>query len=56
MPGAAGRIPDLKPDFFRDGAKLYGFAKQHGAALLTQGYIVMLQTSAAPTHATRRGT
>lgn len=54
MPGAAGRIPDLKPDFFRDGAKLYGFAKQHGAALLAQGYIVMLQTSAAPStrHAT----
>jgi hypothetical protein len=46
--GAAGRIPDLKPDFFRDGAKLYGVAKQHGAALLSQGYIVMLATSAAP--------
>ena len=48
MPGAAGRIPDLKPDFFRDGAKLYGLAKQHGAALLSQGYIVMLGTSASP--------
>ena len=31
--GSAGRIPDLKPDFFRDGAKLYSLAQQHGAVL-----------------------
>jgi hypothetical protein len=53
-PGPAGRIPDLKPDFFRDGAKLYALAKQHGDALLTQGYVVMIDTAAAPSnrHAT----
>ena len=52
--GSAGRIPDLKPDFFRDGAKLYSLAQQHGAALLTQGYFVMIATAAAPSdrHAT----
>jgi hypothetical protein len=46
--GPAGRIPDLKPEFFRDGAKLYALAKQHGDALLAQGYVVMIDTSAAP--------
>jgi hypothetical protein len=53
-PGEAGRIPDLKPDFFRDGAKLYALAKQHGEALLGQGYVVMIDTAAAPSdrHAT----
>jgi hypothetical protein len=52
--GPAGRIPDLKPDFFRDGAKLYALAKQHGEALLSQGYVVMIDTAAAPSnrHAT----
>ena len=52
--GAAGRIPDLKPDFFRDGAALYALAKQHGEALLKQGYTVSLGTAAAPSdrHAT----
>ena len=48
QPGAAGRIPDLKPDFVRDGAKLYGLARQHGGALIDQGYIVMIGTAAAP--------
>ena len=47
-PGSAGRIPDLKPEFFRDGAKLYAIAKEHGAALLADGYGVMLGTAAAP--------
>jgi hypothetical protein len=53
-PGPAGRIPDLKPDFFRDGAKLYALAKQHGETLLAQGYVVMIDTAAAPSnrHAT----
>ncbi len=53
-PGAAGRIPDLKPDFFRDGAKLYELAKQHGATFVAQGYSVSIQTAAAPStrHAT----
>ncbi len=53
-PGQAGRIPDLKSDFFRDGAKLYALAKQHGEALLAQGYVVMIDTAAAPSnrHAT----
>jgi hypothetical protein len=54
QPGAAGRIPDLKPDFFRDGAKLYAIGKQNGEALLGQGYFMMLGTAAAPStrHAT----
>ena len=53
-PGKAGRIPDLKPTFVRDGAKLYAIAKQQGEAFLGQGYIVMVQTAAAPStnHAT----
>ena len=52
--GGGGRVPDLKPDFFRDGAALYAIAKQQGDALLAQGYGVMLGTAAAPS--TRRGT
>jgi hypothetical protein len=54
QPGGAGRIPDLKPGFVRDGAKLYALARQHGAALIAKGYVVMLQTAAAPStrHAT----
>jgi len=54
QPGPAGRIPDLKPEFFRDGAKLFALAKQNGEALLSQGYAVMIQTAAAPSdrHAT----
>ena len=52
-PGPAGRIPDLKPDFQRDGAKLYAIAKQNGEALLAQGYGVMIGTAAASSrHAT----
>lgn len=47
-PGKAGRMPDLKPDFFRDGTALYAIAKQQGEALLAQGYGVMLGTAAAP--------
>jgi hypothetical protein len=46
--GAAGRIPDLKPDFYRDGAALYALAKQNGEDLLKQGYTVSLGTAAAP--------
>jgi len=54
QPGPAGRIPDLKPDFFRDGAKLYALGKQNGEALLSQGYFMMIDTAAAPStrHAT----
>jgi hypothetical protein len=53
-PGSAGRIPELKPEFVRDGAKLYAIAKQHGEALLANGYGVMIGTAAAPSnrHAT----
>jgi len=52
--GKGGRVPDLKPDFFRDGAALYAIAKQQGDALLAQGYDVMIGTAAAPSdrHAT----
>jgi hypothetical protein len=48
--GTAGRIPALKPDFFRDGAKLYALAKEHGDALLAQGYQVSIDTAAAPSN------
>jgi len=48
MPGPAGRIPDLKPDFFRDGAKLYALAKEKGGNLIAEGYSVSIDTSAAP--------
>jgi hypothetical protein len=52
--GSAGRMPDLKPNFMRDGAKLYALAKQHGATYINQGYMVTLGTAAAPSdrHAT----
>ena len=48
QPGPGGRMPDLKPDFYRDGAGLYALAKQNGEALLSQGYTVSLGTAAAP--------
>jgi hypothetical protein len=47
-PGKAGRMPDLAPTFFLDGAALYAIARQQGEALLAQGYGVMLGTAAAP--------
>jgi len=52
--GKGGRVPDLKPEFFRDGAALYAIARQQGEALLAQGYGVMIGTAAAPSdrHAT----
>jgi hypothetical protein len=52
--GEAGRLPDIKAGFFRDGAKLYAIAKQHGAELLASGHSVEIQTAAAPSdrHAT----
>lgn len=46
--GPAGRIPDLAPDFFRDGAKLYAIAKEKGGNFISQGYRVSIQTTAAP--------
>ena len=55
-PGSAGRIPDLKPDFVRDGAKLYAVAQQHGAALLGDGYGVMLERRRHRAIAMRPGT
>jgi hypothetical protein len=54
QPGPAGRLPDLKPGFFVDGAKLYAIASEHGAKWLADGYVVMIGTAAAPT--TRRAT
>lgn len=46
--GRGGRIPDLKPDFVRDGAKLYAIAKQHGVTFLSAGYGVTIGIAAAP--------
>ncbi len=48
MPGAAGRLPSLKPGFFIDGAKLYAIAKQQGGQYLAQGYFIMIGTAVAP--------
>ena len=46
--GPAGRIPDLKPDFFKDGAALYAIAKKEGGDYIGKGFRVDLGTSAAP--------
>jgi hypothetical protein len=48
IPGAPGRLPDLKSTFFRDGAKLYALAKQNGGSFIAEGYAVSLSTAAAP--------
>ena len=52
--GHAGRLPDLKPGFVVDGAKLYAIAKQHGEKYLADGHYVSIGTAAAPSnrHAT----
>ena len=54
QPGPAGRIPNLKADFFRDGTKLYALAKEKGGEYIGKGDAVMIQTAAAPSdrHAT----
>ena len=54
QPGSAGRLPDLKPGFVLDGAKLFTIAQQHGAKPLANGYFVQIGTAAAPStrHAT----
>jgi len=48
QPGPAGRVTDLTPDFFRDGAGLYATAKEKGGNFIAQGYQVFIQTNAAP--------
>ena len=54
QPGPAGRLPDLGPDFFHDGAKLYSIAQEKGGNFIAEGYDVSIQTAAAPNtrHAT----
>ena len=46
--GPAGRIPDLKPGFFLDGAALYAIAKKEGGDYIARGFHVDLGSSAAP--------
>lgn len=46
--GSAGRMPDLKPGFVLDGAKLYEIAKKHGEKPIAAGYLVMIGTAARP--------
>jgi hypothetical protein len=48
QPGSAGRLPDLAPNFLRDGARLYAIAKEKGGNFIAQGYQVSIQTAAAP--------
>lgn len=52
--GSAGRMPDLKPGFVLDGAKLHEIAKKHGEKPMADGYFVTIGTAAAPSnrHAT----
>ena len=52
--GSAGRMPDLKPGFVLDGAKLHEIAKKHGEKPMADGYFVLIGTAAAPSnrHAT----
>lgn len=54
QPGSAGRLPDLRPGFVVDGAKLYAIAKQHGGKYVADGYAIDVGTAAAPSnrHAT----
>ena len=54
QPGSAGRMPDLKPGFVLDGAKLHEIAKKHGEKPMAEGYFVTIGTAAAPSnrHAT----
>ena len=47
MPNPAGRLPELKPDFYRDVKKLLAeAAAQGGAALMAEGYTPTLELSA----------
>ncbi len=48
--GSAGRMPDLKPGFVLDGAKLYEIAKKHGEKPIADGYFVMIATAARPSN------
>ena len=54
QPGSAGRLPDLKPGFVLDGARLFEIAKKHGEKPIADGYFVMIATAARPStrHAT----
>ena len=43
-------MPDLKPGFVIDGARLYAIAKEHGDKYLAEGYFVQIGTSAKPSN------
>jgi len=46
-PGPAGRLPELKPDFYRDVKTILAeAAAQGGAALMADGYVPTLEMSA----------
>ena len=47
MPGPAGRLPELKPNFYRDVKKVLAEASaQGGAALMAEGYLPTVEMSA----------
>jgi hypothetical protein len=48
MKGRAEKLPDLKPGFFMDSAKLYAIAKEHGADYIGKGYQVHVELAVAP--------
>ena len=48
MPGPAGRLPKLNPDFYRDVKKVLAeAAAQGGAELMKEGYVPTVELSAA---------
>lgn len=47
MPGAAGRMPQLKPDWYKDAKRVLEIAAEKGgAALMKEGYVPRLEMSA----------
>jgi hypothetical protein len=41
-------LPDVKPGFFMDSAKLYAIAKEHGAEYVAKGYQIHVDLAVAP--------
>jgi hypothetical protein len=48
MKGRPEILPDLKPAFFMDSAKLYALAKEHGAEYIAKGCEIHVELAVAP--------
>jgi hypothetical protein len=46
--GRPEALPDVKPGFFIDSAKLYAMAKEHGAEYVAKGYQIHVDLAVAP--------